>query len=76
MRPSGNTFDLPDVASVEVLRGPQGTPFGRNKTGGAIRLATRNPEDEFGVQANSSYGLRNEITASSVRGGSNLLRFE
>ena len=65
-RPSGNTFDLPDVASVEVLRGPQGTLFGRNTTGGAILLATRNPEDEFGVQANFSYGSRNEITASSV----------
>ena len=65
-RPSGNTFDLPDVASVEVLRGPQGTLFGRNTTGGAILLATRNPEDEFGVQANFSYGSRNEVTASSV----------
>ena len=65
-RPSGNTFDLPDIASVEVLRGPQGTLFGRNTTGGAILLATRNPEDEFGVHANFSYGSRNEITASSV----------
>lgn len=65
-RPSGNTFDLPDIASVEVLRGPQGTLFGRNTTGGAIILATRNPEDEFGVKANFSYGSRSEVTASSV----------
>lgn len=65
-RPSGNTFDLPDIASVEVLRGPQGTLFGRNTTGGAIALATRNPEEEFGVKANFSYGSRKEVTASSV----------
>lgn len=65
-RPSGNTFDLPDISSVEVLRGPQGTLFGRNTTGGAILLATRNPEEEFGVKANFSYGSRNEVTASSV----------
>jgi iron complex outermembrane recepter protein len=65
-RPSGNTFDLPDIASVEVLRGPQGTLFGRNTTGGAILLATRNPEDQFGVKADFSYGSRNEVTASTV----------
>jgi len=65
-RPSGNTFDLPDIASVEVLRGPQGTLFGRNTTGGAIVLATRNPTEEAGLKADFSYGSRNEIIASSI----------
>ena len=40
----GNLFDLPDVAQVEVLKGPQGTLFGRNATGGAIMIHTRDPE--------------------------------
>ncbi|MEP9360408.1 TonB-dependent receptor [Sphingomonas sp. KR3-1] len=65
-RPSGNTFDLPDISGVEVLRGPQGTLFGRNTTGGAILLSTRNPTADFGVKADFSYGSNNEIVASSV----------
>ena len=39
---------LRDIASVQVLRGPQGTLFGRNTIGGAILLSTTEPGDEFG----------------------------
>lgn len=50
----GAVFDLPDVQRIEVLRGPQGTLFGRNATAGAISVVTRNPTGE--------YALRQEVT--------------
>ncbi len=47
----GVIFDMFDVESVEVLRGPQGILFGRNVTGGAILLNSRKPGDEFEARA-------------------------
>ncbi len=43
----GVVFDLFDLDSVEILRGPQGVLFGRNVTGGAVVLNTGNPTEEF-----------------------------
>ncbi|MEQ9661085.1 MAG: TonB-dependent receptor, partial [Parasphingopyxis sp.] len=49
---------FPDVESVQVLRGPQGTLFGRNATSGAILITTRMPEDEFGAMVEGTYGTQ------------------
>ncbi len=50
-RTVGANADLLDVERVEILKGPQGTLFGRNTIGGAISIVTRAPSDEFGVRA-------------------------
>jgi iron complex outermembrane receptor protein len=56
--PRGSIFDLPDIQRIEVLRGPQGTLFGRNATGGAVSITTRDPTGEPHVKAEGSFGNR------------------
>ncbi|MBX5460949.1 MAG: TonB-dependent receptor [Steroidobacteraceae bacterium] len=52
----GARMDLRDISSVQVLRGPQGTLFGRNTIGGAILLSTTDPGDEFGGTLRGGFG--------------------
>ena len=59
-RTVGANQDLPDVERIEVLKGPQGTLFGRNTIGGAISIVTHDPGKEFrfsGDVTTGSYGL-------------------
>ncbi|HEX4505298.1 MAG TPA: TonB-dependent receptor [Alphaproteobacteria bacterium] len=60
-RASGQVFDLADVEQIEVLRGPQGTLFGRDSVGGAINFITRDPTGAFGVNEDLSFGNLGEI---------------
>ena len=54
---STNEIGYLDMSRVEVLRGPQGTLFGRNSTGGVVNLITNVPDlDAFAGQANIQYG--------------------
>ncbi|MGZ3312714.1 MAG: TonB-dependent receptor [Caulobacteraceae bacterium] len=55
-RPGMSLADLIDVDRVEVLRGPQGTLFGRNNSAGVLNIATRKPEFETGLNAELSLG--------------------
>ncbi len=69
-RPAQATFDLPDIASIEVLRGPQGTLYGKNTTAGAINITTEKPVSTFEARGQVSYGDYNYANAMGTVSGS------
>lgn len=64
-RSVGLTSDIADLERIEVLRGPQGTLYGRNTTGGAINLITAKPGEEFGFSQSLSAGNRDYLRSLS-----------
>ncbi|MEZ6022804.1 MAG: TonB-dependent receptor [Hyphomonadaceae bacterium] len=60
--------DLPELVRVEVLRGPQGTLFGRNTSAGAISVVTAGPDFQGGMYIEGSYGF-DDLEESGMRAG-------
>jgi iron complex outermembrane recepter protein len=71
-RPQAAVLDVYDVERIEVLRGPQGTLYGRNTIGGAIKYVTARLPDETEVKVRGTYGSYNQadliVTASTPIG--------
>jgi iron complex outermembrane receptor protein len=68
-RLNGNNITLADIDRVEVLRGPQGTLYGRNTLAGAIKFMTRTPGQEPWANARVGFGNYDQYLASASVGG-------
>jgi iron complex outermembrane receptor protein len=68
---SGAGFMLYDMERVEILRGPQGTLFGRNATGGLIHYITKRPTEEFSGYIRGTVGDYDQYKAEGAIGGGN-----
>lgn len=67
--PQASELSLNNIASVEVLKGPQGTLFGRNATGGLINIKTKTPGQTTEGKFSLSYGNLGTLTGSAYLGG-------
>jgi len=68
-REGAGIFDFSDVERIEVLRGPQGTLFGKNASAGVISVVTKGPTDDFQADVSASYGSYDEINLTGAISG-------
>ena len=65
----GNQLDLLDIERIEVLRGPQGTLYGKNTIGGALKVVTRRPGQQFRATASIAVGSYNQLELKGSASG-------
>ena len=68
-RQIGSMLDLNDIQSIEVLRGPQGTLYGRNSSAGALRVLTNEPGKVFHTVESITYGSYDDLEARALVSG-------
>ncbi len=68
-RLTSTVLDLVDIESIQILRGPQGTLYGRNSTAGALLITTQRPTDELSAYVTGSYTSLNEWRANAAVSG-------
>ena len=77
-RPQAAVLDIYDVQRIEVLRGPQGTLYGRNTVGGAVKYVTKRIDDVAHLSARGTFGSYNQadgVISASTPVGDGTLRF-
>lgn len=62
----GALADIYDIERIEVLKGPQGTLFGANTTGGVVNVINTQPQNELGAKIDLGYGNYNQVQAAGV----------